>query len=213
MKRTISLIVGALLCALVATATDETSKYEVFLGYTTLRTDVQNQNPLLNEHVSDFFMSGGSGKFIYNFNKRFSAVADLGAVHADADIFHATNDRVGDRTAFFLFGPRFSHRSSRVSPYFQVLFGAAERSLTKNLSVVTDSNTPEPPVVTPHDPLFPGPGVEISAQVRASQTVFAMTVGGGLDIKVSKRFTLRPFAADYMSTRFSNLVTGNSGPE
>ena len=208
MKRTITLIVGALLFALMATATDEGSKYEVFLGYTTLRTDVQNNNPILNQHVGDFFMHGGSGQFIYNFNKWFSGVADLGAVHADADVLHLTN-RVDDRTTSFLFGPRISHRTSRWTPYFQVLFGGAERSLSQQVSAVTDSSTPLPPVVTPHDPLFPGPGVDITARVSASQTEFAMTAGGGLDIQVSKRFTIRPFAADYMLTRFNNLVTGN----
>ena len=207
MNRTVTLIVGALLFVLVATATEEGSKYEVFLGYTTLRTDVQNNNPLLNEHVGNFFMQGGSGQFIYNFNKWFSGVADLGAVHANADILNLKNG-VDDRTTSFLFGPRFSHRTKRWTPYVQVLFGGAERSATKSVSAVTGENTPEPPVVTPYG-LFPGPGVEVTAQLSASQTEFAMTAGGGLDIQVSKRFTIRPFAADYMLTRFNNLVTGN----
>jgi hypothetical protein len=93
------------------------------------------------------------------------------------------------------------------------LFGAADRSLSRQLSVVTGSNIPFPPVVTPHDPLFPGPGVDITAKVTASQTVFAMTAGGGLDVKVSKRLTLRPIAADYMLTRFNNLLTGNGNDQ
>ena len=75
---------------------------------------------------------------------------------------------------------------------------------------MTGPNTPAPPVVTPYDPLFPGPGVEITAKVSASQTDFSMTAGGGLDVKVSKRFAIRPFAIDYMLTSYPNLVTGTS---
>ena len=213
MKKSLTLIAGLLLFSLVAAATDDASKYDVFLGYTTLRTELQSNTPLLNEHLGSFFMNGGSGQFVYNFNKMFSGVVDLGAVHANNDVLHLDN-RVNNTTSFFLFGPRISyHRSSHWSPYFQVLFGGAERSLSRQVGVITGSNIPLPPVVTPHDPLFPGPGVDITAKVTASQTVFAMTAGGGLDIKVSKRFTLRPIAADYMLTRFNNLLTGNNADQ
>ena len=207
MKKSITLIVATLLSAIVAAADEQAPRYEAFLGYTTLRTDLQNNTPVLDEHFDHFFMNGGSGQFIYNFNKWFSGVADLGAVHrGNVGVLD-----VEDRTAFFLFGPRVSYRkSSHWTPYFQVLFGAAEQSATKQLSVVTGPGTPEPPVVTPHDPLFPGPGADITAQVQASKSAFAMTAGGGLDVRVSKRFTLRPIAADYMLTRFNNLVTGNT---
>ena len=214
MKKSITLVAGLLLFTLVATATDtEGPKFEAFLGYTTLRTDLQSNTPLLDQKFGSYFMNGGSGQFIYNFSPWFSGVVDLGAVNrGNVNVFN-----VDDRTAFFLAGPRVSYkRSSRWSPYFQVLFGAADRSLSKSLSVVTGSNTPElpvgpnTPVVTPHDPFFPGPGVEITANVSASQTAFSMTAGGGLDVKVSKRFAIRPFAIDYMLTSYPSLVTGTS---
>ena len=41
----------------------------------------------------------------------------------------------------------------------------------------------------------------------------ARPAGGGLDIQVSKRFTIWPFAADYMLTRFNDLVTGNGADQ
>ena len=208
MKKSITLVAGLLLFTLVASATDtEGPKFEAFLGYTTLRTDLQSNTPLLDQHFGSYFMNGGSGQFIYNFSPWFSGVVDLGAVNrGNVNVFN-----VDDRTAFFLAGPRVSYkRSSRWSPYFQVLFGAAERSLDKSLSVVTGPNTPELPVVTPHDPFFPGPGVEITARVNASQTDFSMTAGGGLDVKVSKHFAVRPFAIDYMLTSYPSLLTGAS---
>lgn len=206
MKKSITLVAGLLLFTLVAAATEE-PKFEAFVGYTSLRTDLQNNTPLLDRHFNSYFMNGGSGQFVYNFSDWFGGVVDLGAVHkGNINVFN-----VDDRTAFFLAGPRVSYkRSSRWSPYFQVLFGAADRSLSKQLSVVTGANTPEFPVVTPHDPFFPGPGVEITAKVSASQTDFSMTAGGGLDVKVSKRFAVRPFAIDYMLTSFPSPLTGTS---
>ena len=210
MKKSISLIAGLLLFTLVASATDDGPRFEAFAGYTTLRTDLQS-NTFAGERFNDnFFMHGGSAQLIYNFNKWFSGVADLGAVHkANISAFN-----VDGRTAFFLFGPRVSYkRSARWSPYFQVLFGAGERSATKSFNVVTGPDTPGLPVATPHDSLFPGPGVNISAEVKASQTDFAMTVGGGLDLKIAKRFALRPFAADYMLTTFPSIINSKGNTQ
>jgi opacity protein-like surface antigen len=154
-------------------------------------------------------MNGGSAQFIYNFNKWFSGVADLGAVHRG----NVAVLNVDDRRAFFMAGPRLSYRtSSRWTPYFEVLFGASRRSVSNELSVVTGPNTPALPVVTPHD-LFPGPGVEITAEVSASQTDFAMATGGGVDVRISKRFTFRPIAVDYLYTTFPSLVTGKGSSQ
>ena len=83
---------------------------------------------------------------------------------------------------------------------------------SNELSVVTDPNTPELPVVTPHD-LFPGPDVEITAKVSASQTEFAMATGGGIDVRNSKRFTIRPIAVDYLYTNYPSLVTGKGSSQ
>ena len=207
MKRTITLIVGALLFALVAGATD-IPKFETFLGYTYVRTDLGSDIGL-DHSIGSFSMDGGSAQFIYNFNKWFGGVADLGAVNKG----NVAVLNVSDRRAFFMAGPRFSYRtSSRWTPYFELLFGASERSLNNELSVLTGSNTPEPPVVTPHD-LFPGPGVEITAKVSASQTDFAMATGGGIDVRISKRFTFRPIAVDYLYTNFPSLVTGKGSSQ
>jgi len=207
MKKSITLIVGTLLFALVAGATDIPT-FEAFLGYTYMRTDLQNDN-VLGQSIGSFSMNGGNAQFIYNVNKPFSFLADLGAVHrGNVGVVNVEN-----RTAFFLFGPRLSYRtSSRFTPYFQILFGAAERSASKQVTAVTDPNTPEFPVVTPHD-LFPGPGVEVTARLSASQTDFAMITGGGLDWRISKRFAFRPIEVDYVLTTFPSLLTGNSSSQ
>jgi opacity protein-like surface antigen len=43
-----------------------------------------------------------------------------------------------------------------------------------------------------------------------SQNAFAMTVGGGVDYRVSSRLSIRPLKVDYLLTRFNGLNTINA---
>jgi len=205
MTKSTTLIAVGLLSAFVAGATD-IPKYEAFLGYTYVRANQFNQETGLGKTIGGFDMNGGSAQFIYNFDKWFSGVADVGSVtKQNVGIINADNT-----TTFYLFGPRVSYRNkSHFTPYAQILFGGATRAVSRKLDVVTGSNIPVFPVVTPHD-LFPGADTEITAQVSATQTAFAMAVGGGLDWKLAKRFSFRPIAVDYVLTRFPSLLTGDN---
>ena len=71
--------------------------------------------------ASSFTASGGSGTFVYNFNRMFGAVADLGGYHNAADANY------NPTTFTYLFGPRLSIRRSRATPYVQALFGGARQ--------------------------------------------------------------------------------------
>ena len=42
-----------------------------------------------------------------------------------------------------------------------------------------------------------------------SQNAFAMAVGGGVDYRVSPRFSIRPLKVDYLLTRFNELTPNN----
>ena len=46
--------------------------------------------------------------------------------------------------------------------------------------------------------------VNATAGATLSKTAFAMTAGGGFDIKLSKKISLRPVQAEYLYTRFGN---------
>jgi opacity protein-like surface antigen len=205
MTKSITVIAAGLLSVFVASATD-VPRYEVFLGYTYVRANQFNQNTGLGQEIGGFDMNGGSAQFIYNFNKNFSGVADIGAVtKQNVGIINADNT-----TTFYMFGPRYSYRSeSRFTPYAQIVFGGATRSLSRQLDVLTGANIPVFPVVTPQS-LFPGANTQITAQVSATQTAFAMAVGGGLDWKIAKRITFRPIAVDYVLTRFPSYFTGDN---
>ncbi|HXJ43898.1 MAG TPA: outer membrane beta-barrel protein [Bryobacteraceae bacterium] len=73
--------------------------------------------------VPAFTAPGGSATFVYNFNRIFSVVGDVGGYHnAGVNNFNPT-------TTEYLFGPRLSLRkSARYTPYVQALFGGAHVS-------------------------------------------------------------------------------------
>ena len=94
MTRSITVIAAGLLSAFLAGATD-IPKFEAFLGYTYVRANQFNQNTGLGQTIGGFDMNGGSAQFIYNFNKSFSGVADVGAVaKQNVGIINADDDSV-----------------------------------------------------------------------------------------------------------------------
>jgi hypothetical protein len=83
-----------------------------------------------------------------------------------------------------LFGPRISFRQhERFVPFVQVLAGGIQASPV-TLQSCTAACIPLP-----------------------QQSSFAMTAGGGLDLKVSHRVALRLFQAEYLMTRFADTTT------
>jgi len=77
----------------------------------------------------------------------------------------------------YLFGPRFSYRKhERFTPFGQALFGGGHAGGT----------------------LYSGPGG------LGPHNAFAMTVGGGLDVKVRPHFGVRLFQSEYFFSEFKN---------
>jgi opacity protein-like surface antigen len=192
MKVSFAVLAVVLIFACVAAAQD-TPRMETFLGYTYTRANSATNIPA-------FSANGGSGQFAYNFNRYLSAVADLGAVHNG----NIGGVQIDNTTANFLFGPRLSMRYARIRPYFQALFGGA---------VIAASSSVDAIVATPTGTIGPGrnlnPGDPITARIGVDQTAFAMTAGGGLDIKLNKHVSLRPIGLEYYLTRFQNLRSQN----
>jgi hypothetical protein len=174
---------AAMLWFAAAAVAQDLPKFETFVGYTYVRADSASDVPAFSAH-------GGGAQFAYNFSKCLGAVADVGAVH--------TGDLGGnmiDSTFLnFLFGPRLSMRLARIRPYFQLLFGGVYAASSARISIPVDPSTT----------IFP-PGSALTARVGATQTAFAMTAGGGLDIMINKHVSFRPVGLDYYMTRLQNL--------
>jgi len=200
MRRVVTASAVILVSSFAAFAADY-GQFETFLGYTYVR--FQTNNLFVGEpfdlNVPDFNAHGGSAQFAYNFNRWFSIVADAGAVTSTGGIgdfgssilFPALSRGGGFNAtlANYLLGPRASFKKgSRFVPYVQALFGGA--TVWESLPV------PDVAIIAP---AIAGGGVIIpnGANIRFNRATsgFAMTAGGGLDIKMNKHVYLRPVQA------------------
>ena len=176
-------------------AAEEVPKVGIFLGYEYVRFNSQTDLPGLQTGLPSFNGHGGGGQFIYNINHWLSGVFDAGAV---------TNGAYGDfrtNSTFinFVAGPRVSIRTKHVTPYFQVLFGGVYGTSSIPVNGLVDPSTPILNIL----PILPDQPV--SARFVRAQTGFAMTAGGGIEVKISRHVVFRPLAVDYYMTKLRNL--------
>jgi len=161
-----------------------TPKGDLFLGYSLLRANSARNIPA-------FSNNGGVGTFGWNLSDYFGAEAEIGGYH-NGNISGVQFDTT---TMTYLFGPRASlGRSKRASPYLHSLFGGIHATTSLATPAVVN---PLGQVTTP------------AGRVAASQDAFAMALGGGMDVRVTKSFSIRPIQLDYMWTRLEDF--GGSG--
>ena len=116
---------------------------------------------------------GWDGSVAVNVRPWLGLVGDLGGTYTSFDSADAS-ERI--RTHSFLFGPRVSmRRHARVTPFAHALLGAAH----------TDSRARE-----------------LGLDFHFTDTSFAAAVGGGLDVRVSRRVAVRVVQLDYLRTNF-----------
>lgn len=171
----------------------DTPKAELFLGYSYLRAV-----PAPADGNRMMWLNGGSTSIAYNFNRHLGLVGDFGGFD-DSQIrlagTGANSSNVVDSsgTAYtYLFGPRLSFRNhERITPFAQVLFGGIHASAVTASSGCTGAG----------------------CAVLPSENSFAMTAGGGVDLKVSHHFAIRLIQAEYLMTRFENSSTGASASQ
>ncbi len=181
MKRWILVCSLVLACSFSAKAQDS-SKVDVFGGYSYLRFQVPNAG--LNGN-------GGSGQVTYNFNPMIGFTGDFGGYH------FSEGGRGGSGTIFtYLFGPKFTLRRGKWSPFVQALFGGA----------------------------WVGAGIEGECDgarraqgevcgASSSLNSFAMALGGGVDYKLMDHISIRLFDADYLMTRFNVGIEGTNSTQ
>jgi hypothetical protein len=189
----------------------EYSKWEVGLDYSYARWNPSNFPSGTIAGTNQTFgnghsLEGGGLTFTYNVNKWIGIKADLQDYDSHTSQFLIpVGNAVVPKGGFFqasgglftyTFGPQVKFRAGRLNPYFQTLFGAADSTVYKNLDrAICVSN----PIVGG----TPSNCVVNSQFQNPSNNAFAMVVGGGLDVVVSRRFTIRAGEVDYLLTRFS----------
>jgi hypothetical protein len=170
----------------------DTPKVEVFLGYSrfgTLTDKVVDGNRIVD-------MNGGSASVAYNFNRWIGLVADIGGYDDNKVILTGsgtneplTLDSTG-RAYTYLFGPRLSYRNaSRFTPFVQGLVGGIRAGEVDATGCVGSPDCIVLPI----------------------QNALAVAVGGGLDFRLTRHFSLRPVQAEYMMTRFADVAYGSTG--
>lgn len=171
----------------------EFPRAELFLGYSRFGTGSTDTVPG-NRMVG---LNGGSASIAFNFNRYLGLVADFGGY--DDSQLQLTGNGANEPlvvnasgTAYtYLFGPRLSYRNStRFTPFAQVLAGGVHASDVTISGCSGPECTPLP-----------------------AQNAFAMTAGGGLDIRLTRHFSIRAVQAEYMMTRFAEVPTGGSSSQ
>jgi hypothetical protein len=128
-----------------------------------------------------FGMQGGNGTFAWAIkDSGFAVVGDVAAVNAGAIASTGYNLTMVTVTGGLRY--RWASRKMRVQPFAQALFGVAHAS---------------------------GTGAQYPNPAAANAGVnFAMNAGGGVDVPVNRRFSVRLVEADLLMTNFDNLASG-----
>ncbi len=170
-------------------------KFESSPGFMYIRTNLNltNSFTLKNPNTgatttvtgsNDFNCAGGGSTIQYNFNSLIGVGADLGGCKIFGNTIGLGNTINGSQFTY-LFGPRVAFRNrSPVTPFFDLGFGGDRFAASCQNSAYKCLNR------------FGGNSYTSNA--------FALTVGGGFDLKLSNKVSLRLVQAEYMYTRFGN---------
>ena len=145
---------------------------DLFFGYSFIRF---NTNAGVKENFNEH---GATAAIAGNVNRWFSVVGDFGFY-----TIRSLPPGVKAKAYTYMFGPQFSHRGERWTPFVHALFGAAR------ISNVTISGTPT--------------GSAFFNSVF-SQNAFATALGGGVDLNFTKHFGLRLVQGEYLLTKFKD---------
>jgi opacity protein-like surface antigen len=193
---------GALLLAAgtaVAQDSDSYSKLEMAPAFS-----FQHNSPVLGGSQS-FNCAGGGSTMAYNFTSMFALAMDLsGCKIFGLDNTYGIGSKVSGSEFTYVFGPRVTFRSfGKIQPFFEINFGGERIGVSCNngnagnacgsISAVQPLPTADAVVV-----------ITNPTATSASRNAFAMTVGGGFDIKVNRKFAIRLVQAEYLYTRFGN---------
>ena len=190
MKRSITIAGMTVVMALAAMAADEVPKFEVSGDYSFAHFDpARNFLKVKN-------LNGGGGAFTMNFGRFLGVKADFQGYGSSNFTYTlpsgvtlpngtvTTSPTVGTLQGnlfTYTFGPVIKKHTGWFQPFGEVLLGAAHSNtyanIFKNIYGASASN---------------------------NNNGFAMVVGGGLDLRLSPKFTLRPIEADYLLTRFGS---------
>lgn len=198
MKRVRILSVLLLLALAVPLFAQDTKPIELTGEYNYARF-----NPTLPS-LNNRSFNGGGVDFAYYFRPNIGVKADLQfngstaftssfpARATSAGFIPAGTYSANGAMKTYLFGPIAKARMRHFEPFGEILFGVAHMNAYANLSKV----------------IATAPGSTL--KVQGAQNPFAMEVGGGFDLPVSKVIAVRVAELDYLLTRLTNPLTSTN---
>jgi opacity protein-like surface antigen len=176
-----SLVLAGLLLLIAGSAlAQDFPKVETSPAFMFIRTPLSFTTLGGTKFNESFNCAGGGGTLAYNFTSLLGIAADLGGCKYFGNTVPALSAKLSGSNFTYLFGPRLTFRShGAFRPFGELNFGGDRLSLSCN------SGTP-------------------CSGTTFSKNAFALTVGGGFDIQLSKRISLRAIQAEYLYTRFGN---------
>lgn len=172
-----------------------TPKAELFLGFSHFGAGTNFTSGTSGNRMVG--LNGGEASIAFNFNRYIGIVGDFSGYDDSQLLLTGTGANQpltvnASGTVFpYLFGPKFSFRNdSRITPFVQVLAGGVHASAVTVANCAGTGCSPLP-----------------------VQNAFAMTAGGGIDIRLTRLFSLRAVQAEYMMTRFPSVPSGASSSQ
>jgi opacity protein-like surface antigen len=189
MKIRSALVLGLVLLFGSAAFAQDYPKIETSPAFMYIRTSGSLSNAFIVNgqvvtNVPSLNCAGGGGTIAYNVSSVVGIAADLGGCKIFSNAYGLGNTVDGSLFTF-LFGPRFTYRnSSKFEPFFEVNFGGVRAALSCQSQALNC--------------------LSVAGSGTYSKVAFGMTVGGGFQIKMSKKISLRLVQAEYLYTRFGN---------
>lgn len=197
MKLSKAFFLAPIVLLAVGAVAQEFPRYEIGGNYSYVRyipSASQTNNHSLN---------GGGGTAVVNLNSYLGIKMDLQGYGSMTSNFlippsinfpGGANGSVSGNLFTYLFGPQIKFRTPKVQPYAQVLLGGAHSNVYANaFSTICQ------------------PAANACAFTGSpSSNAFAMAVGGGIDVPITKLVSIRPAEVDYLLTDFSNRFTNSN---
>lgn len=154
----------------VMAVAQDTPVAEIFGGYSYVHPDTADEDFDLN-------MNGWNISVAFPGNKYLGFVADFGGVHKSFDY---DDVEVNARLHTIMFGPKFTARMGKVTPFAQALFGYAR---------MTAESAREFPLL--------------------GENNFGYALGGGIDIDLTDMVAVRPVQLDYLAIKSRGDISNN----
>jgi opacity protein-like surface antigen len=147
-------------------------------------------------------LNGGGGSVTYNFSQYLGIKMDLqGSTSTRVGFsFPASPDFPGGITGAvqgnlltYLFGPQVKIRAHKAQPYLHTLLGGAHSNTYSNAFTSICQHSTGTCAFT----------------ASPAHNAFAVAIGGGVDIPVTRVISLRAGEVDYLLTRFHNPFSGH----